>query len=123
MDGAVQASICSQCGSSVQAGTIFCKTCRATLRPTFPLIPPAAPEITLKLPTWKRIVRGLIKTIAAVAGLIIIFDNRATGLAGLVLVGSVAVVLLCFLGWRLLDLGEDDVFLPKKATYETKTLH
>jgi hypothetical protein len=99
----------------------FCKTCGATLRPIVPLIPPAASQISLKVATWKRIVRGLIKTIAAVAGLIIIFDNRATGLAGLVLIGSVAVVLLCFFGWRLLDLGEDDVFWPKKAAPKTKT--
>jgi hypothetical protein len=115
MDGATEASICNQCGASVQADTIFCKTCGATLRPTIPLIPPAAPQISVKLPIWKRIARGLIKTIAAVAGLIIIFDNRATGLAGIVLIGSVAVVLLCFLGWRFLGLGDDDVFRPKKA--------
>jgi hypothetical protein len=115
MDGATQASICNQCGSSVQADTIFCKTCGATLRPTLPLIAPAAPQISVKLPIWKRIARGLIKTIAAVAELIIIFDNRAAGLAGILLIGSAAVVLLCFLGWRFLDLGDDKVFRPKKA--------
>jgi hypothetical protein len=81
-----------------------------------------APEVNPKLAIWKRIFRGLIKTIVAVAGLIIIFDNRASALGGMVLIGSVAVVLLCFLGWRFLDLGEDAIFWRTKAPPEIKTL-
>ena len=123
MNDATQASTCSQCGSSAEAGTLFCKACGATLRPIVPLIPPAAPDISPNLATWKRIVRGLIKTIAAVAGLIIIFDNRATGLAGIVLIGSVAIVRVCFLGWRFLDLGEDYIFSPEKGTQKIETRH
>ena len=115
MEGAAQTSICTHCGSSGELGFLFCKNCGATLRPVTPLVPPVAPEIKLKLAIWKRILRGLIKTIAAVAGLVIIFDNRASGLAGIILIAAVAVVLLCFLGWRAFDLGEDDVFWPKKA--------
>jgi hypothetical protein len=33
-------------------------------------------EIKPKLPIWKRVLRGLIKTIFAVAGIVFIFDNR-----------------------------------------------
>jgi len=115
MDGATQTSICPHCGSSAEPGFLFCKNCGATLRPVTPLVSSVAPEIKLKLAIWKRILRGLVKTIAAVAGLVIIFDNRASELGGIVLIASVAVVLLCFLGWRAFDLGKDDVFWPKKA--------
>jgi hypothetical protein len=67
MDGATQASLCSHCGSSAQAGTIFCKGCGATLQPTIPLISPAPLQLSPKLPTWRRVFRGLLKTIAAAA--------------------------------------------------------
>jgi hypothetical protein len=45
------------CGSSSQAG-IFCKSCGTTLRPIIPLIVPTAPQVSPKLPTWKRITAG-----------------------------------------------------------------
>jgi hypothetical protein len=119
MHGAAQGAVCPRCGST-KTGSFFCRNCSATLRPVIPLIPPADPQIGLKLPRWKRIVRGLIKTIAALAGIIVIFDNQANGLAGILLIGSVAVLLLSFLGWRVLDLGEDDLFWRKRATTEIK---
>ena len=59
MDGVPQASFCSQCGSSNQAGTIFCKTCAATLRPTVPLIAPEAGG------SEKRIYFGAFSKLAA----------------------------------------------------------
>ena len=66
MDDAIQASICSHCGCPAQPSTIFCKNCGTTLRPTIPLISPTPSQPSLKLPTWQLVLRGLLKTIAAV---------------------------------------------------------
>src|SRR5690348_15938156 len=43
MHDAVQRGVCPKCGST-DTGSIFCKTCGATLRPTAPLIAPEAGE-------------------------------------------------------------------------------
>jgi hypothetical protein len=51
-------SVCNQCGTTFLAGALFCKACGGTLRPTISLIPPAAPDTSPKLPTWKRITAG-----------------------------------------------------------------
>jgi len=64
---------------------------------------------------WKRILRGLVKTIAVVAVSIFILDNRASGVGGILLIASVVIALLCFLVWSVFDLGEDDWFRPRKA--------
>jgi hypothetical protein len=71
---------------------------------------------------WKRNGGGLIRTIAAVAGIIVIFDNRGDGFFGILLLVSVAVILFCLLGWRVLKLGEDDVFCPNKATQDIENI-
>jgi len=119
MDGATDKSICTRCGSVAEVGSIFCKTCGETLRPIAPLIHAVASEVSPQLPTWKRRFRGLVKTIAYLAGIIIVFDRgtefRGSKFSGIVLIGAAALLLLCFLGWRFLDLGEDDIFWPKKA--------
>lgn len=115
MDGATQPAVCTQCGSSAQVGSLFCRSCGATLYPAAPLIASVPAEIKPKLPIWKRVLRGLIKTIAAVAVGVFIFDNRADGVAGIVLIASIPVALLCFLLWSVFDLGEDDWFRPTKA--------
>jgi hypothetical protein len=43
----------------------------------------------------KRILRGVVKTVALVAALVFFFDNRVTGTAGDVLLGSIIVFFLC----------------------------
>ncbi len=42
-------------------------------------------------PMVKRILRGVVKTIALVAALVFFFDNRVTGTAGTVPLGSIVV--------------------------------
>lgn len=62
----------------------------------------------------KKWVRGLIKVIAAVAVLVLVFVNRVSSAAGLMMLGSLAVLILCILAWWKLDLGEDKWFSPRK---------
>jgi hypothetical protein len=64
--------------------------------------------------TGKRWLRGLIKVIAAVAVLVLVFVNRVTSAAGLMMLGSLAVLVICLLAWWKLDLGEDRWFSPRK---------
>jgi uncharacterized membrane protein YvbJ len=114
MDGPAQGSVCPQCGST-QTGSLFCKKCGATLHAAVPLIPSVPAQILPKLPIWKRTLHGLIKTIAAVAVIVFIFDNRASIVGITVILASVVVALLCFLIWSALDLGDDDWFRPAKG--------
>jgi hypothetical protein len=62
----------------------------------------------------KRFLRGFIKGAAALAALVLVFDNRSSNVAGLVLLGCVAVLVICVLVWLKFDLGEDDWFSPRK---------
>jgi hypothetical protein len=117
MDCAIQALICTQCGSSAEKGAIFCKNCRATLLPPTPLIPSSVAPDLRQPPIRKRILRGVVKTIAVAAGLVFIFDNRVSGVAGILLLVSIAVLLLCLFVWRVFDLGEDVWFWPKKSDF------
>ncbi len=55
----------------------------------------------------KRILRGIVKTIAFLAGLVFFFDNRVTGTAGTVLLGSIVVCFLCLFVW-VIFLGDDE---------------
>jgi hypothetical protein len=115
MDGADQTSVCPQCGS-IGTGSLFCKNCVATLRPITPLVPPDA--FDSRRPTIgivKRILRGIVKTIAVVAGMILIFDNGVSGVAGIVLLASGAALVLCLFVWRIFELGHDDWFWPKRT--------
>jgi hypothetical protein len=61
--------------------------------------------------------RRLIKVIAAVAGLVLVFDNRTANAAGLVVLGCLGVLVVCLLAWWRLDLGDDDWFSPKKPDH------
>lgn len=49
-----------------------------------------------------------MKAIAVAAGLVFFFDNKITGTEGKVLLGSIAVLLLCLLAWVFFGLGDDD---------------
>lgn len=57
-------------------------------------------------PMSKRILRLFIKVVAVAAALVFIFDKKDSGSAGII--GSVAVIFVCFLIWQLFDLGADD---------------
>ena len=78
-----------------------------------PLVP-SAPTANRE-PIWKRILRGAVKTIAGIAGLVFFFDNRSSGMAGIVLLASIAVLFLCLFVWLIFGLGNDHVFWPKKS--------
>jgi len=56
----------------------------------------------------KQILRGIIKVIAVAAALVFVFDNKDSGSAGIL--GSIAVLFLCFFIWQIFDLGDDDGF-------------
>lgn len=105
--------VCVECGNPADSGRIFCSNCGGTLRPPVPLVPTA--RAANREPTWKRILRGVVKTVAAAAGLVFFFDNRSSGKAGIVLVASLAVLFLCMIVWLILGLGDDHGFWPKKS--------
>jgi hypothetical protein len=56
----------------------------------------------------KRFFRGVVKLVAGIAGAVFFFDNRLSGTAGLVLLASIAVLLLCGLVWMLFLRDDDD---------------
>jgi hypothetical protein len=69
------------------------------------------------LPTGKRILRGVVKVVAAAAAAIFVLDNRLSGTIGIaLLVGSIAVLLVCLVVWLVFDLGEDTGFWPDKPS-------
>ncbi len=49
----------------------------------------------------KRFLRGVVKTVAGIAAVVFFFDNRLEGTAGLVLLGSIAVLFLCLFLWMI----------------------
>lgn len=64
----------------------------------------------------KRILRAVIKTVAAIAGVVFLFDNKLSGTEGTVLLISVVVLFLCLFVWLTFDLddGDDKGFWPEK---------
>jgi len=59
----------------------------------------------------KRWLRRVVEAVAAVAVLILVFDNRASEIDGLVMLGSFAVLVACVLAWR--KFGDDHEIVPK----------
>ncbi len=49
----------------------------------------------------KQILRGIVKTIGVLSALVFFFDNRVTGTAGTVLLGSIIVGFLCLFVWMI----------------------
>lgn len=67
------------------------------------------------LPIGKRILRGAIKAVMVAAGGIFVLDSRLSGTVGIVLlVGSIAVLLVCLAVWLFFDLGEHPGVWPKR---------
>lgn len=62
----------------------------------------------------KKILRWVVKIVATGAGLVFLFDNRVSGTAGTVLLGSIAVLFACGLIWLVFGLSEDTGFWPRK---------
>jgi hypothetical protein len=64
------------------------------------------------LPVAKKILRSVLKVVATAAGVVFLFDNRFSGNAGVVLLGSIAVLFICLLVWLIFDLGDDSGLGP-----------
>jgi hypothetical protein len=105
--------VCAKCGKLADSSHMFCDNCGATLRPPIPLGP--SPPAVNPAPMPKRILRGGVKAIAGAAALVFFFDNRSSGMAGIALVASVAVLFLCWFVWLIFDLGDDHGFWPRKS--------
>jgi anaerobic C4-dicarboxylate transporter len=60
----------------------------------------------------KRILRGVVKVVATVAGVVFFFDNKLGGTGGIVLLGSIAVLFVCLFVWVIFELGEDSGLGP-----------
>ena len=58
-------------------------------------------------PMAKRILRVAIKVVTIAAGIVFILDNRLSGTAGTVLLGSIAVLGVCLFIWLIFGFGED----------------
>jgi len=58
----------------------------------------------------KQVFRGVVKVVAGIAGLVFFFDNRLQGTAGLVLLGSIAVLFLCGFLWMIFLRDDDDEY-------------
>jgi hypothetical protein len=50
--------------------------------------------------------RNWIEAVVAFAALVLVFDNGSSKAAGVEVLGSVAVLLVCFISWRKLNLGD-----------------
>jgi hypothetical protein len=55
----------------------------------------------------RRILRNIVKFVAIVAIVVFVLDNRLSGNAGLVLLGSIAVLGICLVLWLVFSLGEE----------------
>jgi hypothetical protein len=67
------------------------------------------------LSTGKRILRGVVKVVAAAAAAVFFLDSRLSSSTGILLfVGSIAVLLVCLFVWLIFDLREDTGFWPDK---------
>lgn len=68
------------------------------------------------LPLWKRILRWMVKGVAAVAALVFFFDNKLSGTSGTVLLCSIIVLFLCLFVWLIFGLSgnEDSGCWPNK---------
>jgi dolichyl-phosphate-mannose--protein O-mannosyl transferase len=52
-------------------------------------------------PMVKRVLRGVVKSIGFLAALVFFFDNKVTGTAGTVLLGSIVVCFVCLFVWAI----------------------
>ena len=63
----------------------------------------------------KKILRGIVKSVAIVAGTVCLLDNHISGTAGTVLLGSIIVLFLCLFAWLFLkDENEDSGYWPPR---------
>jgi hypothetical protein len=67
------------------------------------------------LSVGKRVLRGVVKIVATAAGLVFLFDNRLSGNAGTVLLGSIAVLFVCLFVWLIFGPRRGYWVLAKQA--------
>jgi hypothetical protein len=64
------------------------------------------------MPVAKKVLRGVVKVVATVAGVVFLFDNKLSGNAGIVLLGSIGMLFVCLFVWLIFDLGGDSGLGP-----------
>ena len=69
---------------------------------------PVFDSYTVANPMVKRILRAIVKTVALLAALVFFFDNRVTGTAGTVLLGSIVVFFLSLFVWAIFLRDDED---------------
>ena len=60
----------------------------------------------------------ILFTISTFNGLVFFFDNRSSGMSGIVLLASIAVLFLCLFVWLIFGLGNDHGFGQNSLTCE-----
>ena len=94
--GMQEMETCSQCGTSIVNGSIFCRKCGATLRSPTPLISPGVDDVKpKKVRVITRIVVMVLRSVAGIAAVIAIFCPLGTWAQILTFVGSAVVFLVC----------------------------
>jgi hypothetical protein len=88
--------LCSQCGTRVDTGRIFCANCGAALRAPAPLSRPGSQDINPSaMSSMKRIIVTVIKYLAGLSAVVFWVCPLRTGTQVLVFVTSIAVLLIC----------------------------
>jgi hypothetical protein len=103
-------TLCTQCGSLVESGSIFCRKCGASLRPPKPLIKSSADEgkIYVMSPITRAVVT-VLKGIAAIAAVVAFFCPLSTWAQILTFIASVFLFLIC----HTLLINLDDKYLDE----------
>jgi len=86
---------CSRCGAPAGTGLIFCKKCGAALRTPVSLseIPDGNPT---RMSALRRVAMMIVKSLAAIAGIVFVFWLPKTGTDVLIFGTSIVVLLICF---------------------------
>jgi hypothetical protein len=89
-------TLCAQCGSPVESGSIFCRKCGSPLRPPQPLIQSSADvgKIYVMSPITRAVIT-VVKGIAAIAAVVAIFCPISTWAQIVTCVGCSVLFLVC----------------------------
>jgi hypothetical protein len=96
--------ICGHCGTTSDAGRIFCANCGAALRPPAPLIPSSMLDVNApSMGNVKRMVLTAIKYLAGLSAVVFWLCPLRSGTQVLVFVVSIAVLLICHFALTSMD--------------------
>jgi hypothetical protein len=106
MDDATQSSVCKQCGSPPEAGSIFCRNYGATLEPPVPLTPLSAQDVNgsaSSTSSTNRLVLTVIRGVAGIAAVVFWLCPLSTWTQAILFVASIFVLLICHFSLSNLD--------------------